>query len=100
MFLPALAGGLGIVYNLPGSPDITLNAVVLGDIFTGRLLMWDDPAIKLLNPTVEFPSQAINPVGRSGKSGSTKVLTGFLSTYGNITVSSSPDWYVLTYLIP
>jgi phosphate transport system substrate-binding protein len=94
LFLPSLAGGLGIVYNLPGNPQLNFNPAVLGQIFIGTIEMWNDPLIQALNRNITLPVEKINAVGRSGKSGSTKVFTNYLSKYSDIEVSSSPEWYV------
>jgi phosphate transport system substrate-binding protein len=94
LFLPSLAGGLGIVYNIPGKTELSFNPTVLGRIFTGRLEWWNDTLIQMLNPGVALPQSKIKVVGRSGESGSTKVFTNFLSKYSDIQVSSSPVWYL------
>jgi ABC-type phosphate transport system substrate-binding protein len=100
IFLPSLAGGLGIVYNIPGEPQqLNFDAVVLGNIFTGRLEWWNDTSIKNLNQDATLPNEKIRVVGRGGSSGSTQVFTNYMATYGNVTVSSSPVWYLNFTLI-
>ena len=95
MFFPSVAGGLGVVYNLPtlGS-QLILDGPALALIFAGNISQWDDIMIQQLNPGVQLPSEAIQVIGRGGKSGSTKVFTQFLNNYNaNFPVTASPDWY-------
>ena len=54
-------------------------------VFLGTITSWNDQAIAKLNPGVKLPSTHITPVYRSDGSGTSFVLTDYLS-------SVSPDW--------
>src|SRR6188508_2093724 len=70
---PAIMGGIVPVYSLKGvaAGALKLSGAVLGDIYLGKVKMWNDPAIAKLNAGVALPSQAISVVHRSDGSGTT-----------------------------
>ena len=84
---PTVIGGDVPVVNLEGitGGQITLDGDTLAKIFMGEVTLWDDPAIKKLNPNVNLPSQAIAVVHRSDGSGTTFIFTNYLSKV-------SKDW--------
>ncbi|HET6376738.1 MAG TPA: phosphate ABC transporter substrate-binding protein PstS [Methylocella sp.] len=84
---PTVTGGDVPVVNLAGVKpgDLVLDGATLARIFLGEITMWDDPAIKKLNPKIKFPSQAIVVVHRSDGSGTTFIWTDYLSKV-------STDW--------
>jgi len=53
---PILAGSVVMVFNVPGVPELTLSREVLSDIYLGTIVLWNDPAIANLNPSVGFSS--------------------------------------------
>jgi phosphate transport system substrate-binding protein len=84
--IPWALGGTAIDYNVKGVPDhLKLTGPVIADIFLGKITSWNDPAISKLNPGVNLPSTHITPVYRSDGSGTSFVLTDYLS-------SVSPEW--------
>ncbi|HET6374915.1 MAG TPA: phosphate ABC transporter substrate-binding protein PstS [Methylocella sp.] len=84
---PTVTGGDVPVVNLAGVKlgELVLDGATLARIFLGEITMWDDPAIKKLNPKIKFPSQAIVVVHRSDGSGTTFIWTDYLSKV-------SADW--------
>ncbi|XVJ69184.1 MAG: phosphate ABC transporter substrate-binding protein PstS [Rhizobacter sp.] len=78
---PTAVGAVVIVTNVPGIPSerIRLSGPVLADIYSGTIKNWNHPAIAALNQELSFPSLAIIPVHRSDGSGSSYVLTSYLS---------------------
>lgn len=78
---PTVLGGVVPVVNVSGvNPgDIVLDGTTLADIFLGKIANWNDAAIKKLNPSVNLPDQAIAVVHRSDGSGTTFILTNYLS---------------------
>ena len=84
---PTVTGGDVPVVNLQGIKpgELTLDGPTLAKIFLGDITMWDDPAIKKLNPKAKLPSQAIVVVHRSDGSGTTFIWTDYLSKI-------SDDW--------
>jgi phosphate transport system substrate-binding protein len=77
--IPITSGGVAIMYNLPNSPKLNLSAATVAGIFMGTIKTWNDPAIAAENPGVTLPSTAITTFHRSDGSGTTDVLSGFLT---------------------
>ncbi|MEY2810156.1 MAG: phosphate transporter substrate-binding protein PstS [Pseudomonadota bacterium] len=84
---PTVIGGVVPVVNIVGvAPgQLKLTGEVIADIFLGKIVKWNEPAIKALNPTVNLPDAAIAPVRRSDGSGTTFLFTNYLSKV-------SADW--------
>jgi phosphate transport system substrate-binding protein len=84
---PTVIGGDVPVVNLEGigPGELVLDGDTLAKIFLGEIQLWDDAAIKKLNPNVKLPSQAIVVVHRSDGSGTTFIFTDYLSKV-------SADW--------
>jgi phosphate transport system substrate-binding protein len=78
---PTVIGGVVPVVNLPGIKpgELMLTGQVLGDIFLGKIIYWDDPAIAAINPKVKMPDTPIAVVRRLDGSGTTLIWTHFLS---------------------
>jgi phosphate transport system substrate-binding protein len=81
MQFPATIGGVVPVVNIAGvAPgQLKLSGPVLGDIYLGRIVKWNDPAITALNPGLGLPAQNITVVHRSDASGTTFLLSDWLS---------------------
>ena len=58
---------------------------MLADIFLGKIMRWNDPAIAKLNPGATLPATTITPVYRSDGSGDTYAFSDYLSKV-------SPEW--------
>lgn len=84
---PIVMGGVAIVANIDGlAPGaLRLNGPVLADIYLGRIQNWSDPAIKAINSGLALPDLRITVNHRKDGSGTTYVLTDYLS-------SISVDW--------
>jgi phosphate transport system substrate-binding protein len=78
---PTVVGAVVPIVNLPGIKpnELKLTGEVLGDIYLGKIIKWNDPQIAKLNPGVDLPSTAIAPVYRADGSGTTYVFTSYLS---------------------
>jgi phosphate transport system substrate-binding protein len=85
LHIPIVVGGEAIVYNLPGSPKLKLDADTFSGIYLGNIAKWNDPKIAMLNPGVDLPDLQIVVVHRSDGSGTTFIFTDYLS-------SISPIW--------
>jgi phosphate transport system substrate-binding protein len=79
LHLPVVAGGVAIMYNLPGNPKLKLDGDTLANIYLGNIKKWNDPKIAALNPGVDLPDLAIVPVYRTEGSGTTFIFTDYLS---------------------
>jgi phosphate transport system substrate-binding protein len=86
-YLPDVAGAVSFMYNLTGKDgqritNLVLNPVTVGDIFTGKIVYWDDPSINnsQLNPALvgDLPHTKIIPVYRADASGENYLLSDYL----------------------
>ncbi len=78
--VPASAGPVCIVYNLPNlSVPLRLSAKTLSGIYLGNIISWQDPAIAKDNPGVKLPRAAVIVVHRSDGSGTTNIFTSYLA---------------------
>jgi len=80
LHLPVVAGGVAIIYNLPGDPKINLDGNTLAGIYLGTITNWNDSKIAALNPGVSLPNLPIIPVHRSDGSGTTFIFTDYLTS--------------------
>jgi phosphate transport system substrate-binding protein len=79
-------GAVVPIYHLPGiGRDLRFTPEVLAGIYLGKILKWNDPAIKAINRGVALPDAPIVVVHRDDGSGTTFVWTDFLS-------KTSPEW--------
>ena len=96
--VPLVMGAVALTYNLPDlKAPLTLSGEVIGNIYLGKVTRWDDPSIAALNPGVTLPQADIVTVRRSDGSGTTYILTDFLSKTNaewkeKIGVGNSPKW--------
>ena len=79
LHFPIVAGGVAIMYNLPGNPKLKLDGDALANIYLGNIKKWNDPKITALNPGVDLPDLTIVPVYRTEGSGTTFIFTDYLS---------------------
>ena len=84
---PTVIGGVVPVVNIAGVKpgELKLTGEVLGDIYLGKIVKWNDAAIKALNPSLNLPDEQIAQVRRSDGSGTTFLFTNYLSKV-------NPDW--------
>ena len=78
---PAVIGGATIVANVPGfkSGELKLDGDVIADIFRGSIKRWNDQRIANMNSGVKLPDLGITVCHRSDGSGTTFVVTSYLS---------------------
>jgi phosphate transport system substrate-binding protein len=78
--IPWALAATDVAYNVKGvSSGLHLTGPVLADIWMGKITMWNDPAIKKLNPGVSLPATKIVPIHRTDGSGDTYAFTNYLS---------------------
>ena len=77
--IPWASGGIALEYNLSGVDHLKLDAKTIAEIFSGKITTWDDPAIKSLNQGVNLPSTTITTVHRSDSSGTSAVVSEYLT---------------------
>lgn len=84
--IPLVLGAVVPVYNLPSvKAPLRFTGQALADIFLGKIIRWNDPALRELNPETDLPDQAIQVVHRSDGSGTTYIWVDYLS-------KCSPTW--------
>lgn len=81
MQFPTVIGGVVPVVNVPGIQpgQLKFTGQLLGEIYLGKIVKWNDKAITDLNPGVALPDQAIAVVRRADGSGTTFIWTNYLS---------------------
>lgn len=83
--IPTALGAVVLSYNLPNIKNIKLTSEIISDIYRGKITNWNDDKIKQLNPSFDFPNKNITPVYRSDGSGTTSVLSQYMS-------ETNSDW--------
>ena len=90
--IPATAGPIAVIYNLPGlkqkisststrttTATLRLNGELICGIYSGQIKKWNNTKIKALNPLItNLPSSDIKVVGRSDGSGTTFIFNSYL----------------------
>ncbi len=77
--IPWAAGGIAVEYHLEGVPHLQLSPRTLAGIFAGRIVRWNDPAVRADNPGRNLANEGIQVFHRSDASGTTSVFTSYLS---------------------
>ncbi len=77
--IPFTIGTVTLAYNLPGVEQLRLTGDVLADIYLERITRWNDTRLRELNPGADLPDRRIVVVHRSDGSGTTYVMTDYLS---------------------
>jgi phosphate transport system substrate-binding protein len=90
-YLPIVAGGTALMYNLQDAAgrritNLRLSTSTIAGIFTGRITNWNDPAIAKENGGRALPSRPITPVVRSDGSGTSAQFSAYLAKM------ASSDW--------
>lgn len=92
VYVPLVGGPIAAVFNVPGLSSLNLTAKVLGGIMNGRYTTWDDPEIVKLNPSAKLPSNKINVIYRSDKSGTVENFALFLAGNGATGYKGNGAW--------
>lgn len=80
LHVPAVAGAVVPVYNLPGvDAELNFTGEILAAMFLGRITHWNDPQLVMINPQAALPATEIVVVHRSDGSGTTAIWTNFLA---------------------
>jgi phosphate transport system substrate-binding protein len=78
--IPLTVAAVDVNYNVTGvSKPLDLNGTVLAEIYTGKITMWNDPAIAKLNPGVSLPAEKIVTLHRADSSGQSFLFTSYLN---------------------
>jgi phosphate transport system substrate-binding protein len=80
LHIPTVLGAVVPVYNIPNvSAELKFSGQVLADIFLGKIIKWNDPAIAKLNGGVNLPATDITVVHRSDGSGTSYIWVDYLA---------------------
>lgn len=77
--IPVTIGAVALIYQLPGNPVLKLSPALMSEIFRGSVKRWSDPAIQAENPGVSLPDLPIRVIARGDRSGTTSLLSAYLS---------------------
>src|SRR5579864_818399 len=78
--IPVTIGAVDLVYNVPGlKGGLRLTPDTVAGIFLSQIQSWNDAAIRHANPNVQLPHLAIQVVYRADGSGTTYIVTHYLS---------------------
>lgn len=99
VLLPMTAGKVVLAFNLEGVAELKLSREAYSNIFLGKIIKWNDPALTKTNPGVNLPDKPINVVVRSDSSGTSYVFSQHLSAISTEFSKSpgtnkSPNWPV------
>ena len=96
---PVVIGGVVPVVNLEGikAGQLKFTGPILADIFLGKIIKWNDPAITALNPGLKLPDSKLTVVHRSDGSGTTFNWVNYLSKVsdtwkGKVGEGTSVNW--------
>ena len=83
---PAVIGAVVVVVNIPGvdGTKLRLTGELLGEIYVGRIRLWNDPKIVAINPALKLPQIPISPAYRADSSGTTSIFTKYVSSVSPI----------------
>lgn len=79
LHLPLVFGPISLAYNVAGVRDLVLSPEVAARIFSGKIAVWNDPAIVALNPGKPLPAAPIKVFYRSEESGTTDNFQTYLA---------------------
>ena len=85
LHLPTVLGAVVPAYNVDGVGELKFTGPLLAEIFLGKVVKWNDPAIAKVNPGVALPALDITVAHRSDGSGTTFIFADYLSKV-------SPEW--------
>ena len=80
LHIPICLSGIGIAYNIPNVGNIKLTAKIISQILLGQIKTWNHDSIKIINPKLKLPDLDIIVILRDKGSGSTYILTQYLSS--------------------
>ncbi|QUQ63560.1 phosphate ABC transporter substrate-binding protein PstS [Kutzneria sp. CA-103260] len=82
-YMPIIAGGTSLMYHLQQGKDlirnVRLSGLTVAKIFTGKITMWNDPAITADMNGHALPAKKIQVVVASGGSGTTFQFTDWIN---------------------
>ena len=104
-YMPDVAGATCLMYNLQSTTsqpirNLQIDSATMMGIFSGKILYWDDSAMKEINPGAALPHAFINPVVRSDASGDNYIFSQYLSSLQGGEYASFNSTFTPSYSIP
>jgi phosphate transport system substrate-binding protein len=91
MDLPMVVGPIAVAFKVNGVDKLTLTPTLIAKIFTGKITMWNDPAIKAANSSAPLPATKITVFFRSDSSGTTQNFETYLKATDPTDFTATPD---------
>lgn len=86
LHFPTVVSGVVPIYNIAGVSDsVRFTPQALAGIYLGSITEWNDPAISLVNPRIQFPAGRIVVIHTANGRGTTYIWSDYLSKV-------SPEW--------
>lgn len=80
MHVPTVMGAVVLTYNVEGlGTGLKVTPEIIADIFSGRIVKWNDAMIAAANPGIALPPRDLVVVHRSDGSGTSYIFTDYLS---------------------
>jgi phosphate transport system substrate-binding protein len=80
LHIPTALGAVVMTYNVPGlKKPLKLTAETTCAIALGKITVWNDKRLALVNPGVKLPADALTFVHRADGSGTSAIFTDYLS---------------------
>lgn len=79
LHFPTLIGAIVPVFHVAGVSKLNFDAATLAGIFSGKIKIWNHPALAAINAGVALPAAPITVIHRSDASGSTHAFSDYLS---------------------
>jgi phosphate transport system substrate-binding protein len=79
VYVPLVGGPVAVVLNVPGVKALNLTGDLVGKLYTGKITKWNDAQIAKINKGVKLPALPVQPVYRSGSSGTSENFTNYLA---------------------
>lgn len=97
VYVPAVAGPIAVAYNAPALKTVRMSPALIGDIFLGKVTMWNDKAIAAENKGVKLPAEKITVIYRKDNSGTTNNFSNWLSqTASKTDFKQNDSWEAAT----
>ena len=78
--VPTAVAGVALTYHLPGvTRPLRLTPDLIAELLLGTITRWNDPRLRTVNPQLTLPDLPITVVHRGDGSGTTYILSDYLS---------------------
>ncbi len=89
--IPMVTGPVAVSFHVSGVTKLILTPKLIAQIFLGKIVKWNDPAIAAANSGVTLPSTAITVFFRSDSSGTTQNFETYLQATDPTDYTATPS---------